>query len=96
MFDIKSLAVKNGQYIFTGLYDDEETALNNYFENNTEQKNERNNSILASLFHLLQSVYPGNSNDTLIQKDNSGIYCCIVLSNLPSPTMNIPTPPPQA
>ena len=96
MFDIKSITVKNGQYIFTGLYDDEETALNNYFEKNAEQKNARNNNILTSLFQLFQTVYPGDSTDTLIQKDNSGINGCIVLSNLPSPTKNIPTPPPQA
>ena len=37
MFDIESFTVKNGQYIFNGLYDDDETALNNYFEKNTDQ-----------------------------------------------------------
>jgi hypothetical protein len=96
MFDIKSFSVENGHYHFTGLFDEEETTLNNYLEKNTEQKNERSNSILASLFQLLQSVYPGDSNDTIMQEDNSRIYCCLILSNIPSPIKNILTPPPQA
>ena len=96
MFDVESFIVKNGQYIFTGLFDDEETALNNYFEKNTEQKNERENHILSVLFQLLQSVYPGNSADILIGGDNCRTYCCLILSNISSPIKNILTPPPQA
>lgn len=96
MFDIKSFREENGQYHFTGLFDDDETALNNYFEKNTEKKNERSNRLLASLFQLLQSVYPGDSIDTIMQEDNSLVYCCLVLSNIQSPIKNILTPPPQA
>jgi hypothetical protein len=96
MFDVKSFTIKKDQYIFTGLYDDEETALNNYFEKNTEQKNERGNQLLAAFFQLLQSMYSGDSNAFLISKNNSRIYCCLILSNISAPIKNILTPPPQA
>lgn len=96
MFDVKSFSVENDQYHFTGLFDEEETSLNNYLEKNTEQRNERSNRILASLLQLLQSVYPGDSNDPIMQEENSPDYCCLVLSNMPSPIKNILTPPPQA
>ena len=42
--------------IFTGLFDEEETALNDHFEKHTEQKNERSTSFWHQLFQLLQST----------------------------------------
>lgn len=96
MFDVKSFSVENDQYYFTGLFDEEETTLNNYLEKNTEQRNERSNRILASLLQLLQSVYPGDSNDIIMQEENCPNSCCLVLSNMPSPIKTILTPPPQA
>lgn len=96
MFDIESFTIKNDQYIFTGLYDEEETALNNYFERNTEQKNEREYRVLSSLFQLLQSIYPENFDEMLISPTISKAYCPLILQHISSPFINILTPPPQA
>ena len=95
MFDIKSITEKNDQYIFTGLYDEEETALNNYFEKNTEQKNERGHQVLTTLFQLLQSMYPGDPDETLVFENISKSYGPLILQHITHPAKNIPTPPPQ-
>jgi len=96
MFDIKSFTIKNGQYSFTGLYDEEETALNNHFEKNTEQKNEREQEVLSTLFQLLQSVYPADPGETFVFENISRAYRPLILQHIPSPFINILTPPPQA
>lgn len=96
MFDIESFTIKNDQYIFTGLYDEEETALNNYLEKNTEQKNEREYQVLSSLFQLLQSLYPENFDEILTSATISKAYCPLILQHTSSPFINILTPPPQA
>jgi len=96
MFDIESFTIKNDQYVFTGLYDDEETALNNYLEKNTEQKNEREYQLLSSLFQLLQSIYPENFDEILVSPTISKSYCPLILQHISSPFINILTPPPQA
>lgn len=96
MFDIESLTIENDQYIFTGLYDEEETALNNYLEKNTRQKNEREYQVLSSLFQLLQSLYPENVDDFLASATISKAYCPLILQYITSAFINILTPPPQA
>lgn len=95
MFDVKSFTLKTGQYIFNGLYDEEETALNNYFEKSTDQKNEKGFHILSALFKMLQSIYPGDSDEALIPKKNSKLFCPLILQPITSPFINILTPPPQ-
>ena len=95
LFDIKTHIVKDGKHQFTGLFDDEEMALNEFFKNSTSEKNKKGNHLLASLFQLLQSVYPADSNDILMPDNNSHEYCCLVLSNIPFLIKNILTPPPQ-
>lgn len=96
MFDIESFTIKNDQYIFTGLYDEEETALNNYFKESTEHQNEREYQVLSLLFHLLQSIYPENFDEMLISPTISKAYCPLILQHISSPFINILTPPPQA
>lgn len=96
MFDIKSFTIKNGQYSFTGLYDDEETALNNNFEKNTEQQNERGYQVLSTLFQLLQSMYPGDPCETLAFENIPQVFRPLILQRISSPFKNILTPPPQA
>jgi hypothetical protein len=96
MFDIESLTIENDQYIFTGLYDEEETALNNYLEKNTRQKNEREYQVLSSLFQLLQSMYPENFDEILASAAISKAYCPLIFQYITPPFINILTPPPQA
>ena len=96
MFDIESFTIKNDQYIFTGLYDEEETALNNFLEKNTEQNNESEYHLLSSLFQLLQSIYPESFGEILASSTISKAYCPLILQHISSPFINILTPPPQA
>lgn len=95
MFDVKSLTHKKGQYIFTGLYDYEETALNNCFEKNTKQKNEKGHQVLSAFFKLLQTMNPDNSDQAILPKKNSKFFCLLILQPISSPFINIFTPPPQ-
>ena len=95
MFDVKSFTVKKDQYIFKGLYDDEETVLNNYFERSTDQKDERVFHILSTLFKILQSIYPGDPDELVISKNIAKEYFPLILQHISSPHINILTPPPQ-
>lgn len=95
MFDVKSFTIKNGQYIFTGLYDEEETALTNYFGENTGQKNDSGYRILSAFFQLLQSIYPADAGEFLMFRNISKAFCPLILQHMRSPFINILTPPPQ-
>jgi len=94
LFDVKSFSEKNGSYIFLGLFDNEETALNNLLEKDTDDKNE--NELLAQLFQCLQSPCISLSFDSCIITDHNKISYFPILLYIPSPFRNIPTPPPQA
>lgn len=54
MFDIKSIRTEAGRYIFTGLFDTEETGLLHLMERGRRQETD-NNKLLFQLFSLLQS-----------------------------------------
>ena len=95
MFDIKSFYVKNGEYVFTGLYDEEETALNNYFEKNTDQNKSATNHVLSSLFKLLQSIYSDDITETMPLADGPITFCPLILQYTSPPFKDILTPPPQ-
>ena len=95
MFDVKSMRVENESYIFTGLYDDEETALNNYLENHTDQKNESGDQMLSSLFQLLQSSFMEDEAGSLITDPAGNKYPLFTLQHITFPFKNILTPPPQ-
>lgn len=95
MFDIKSMRVEKDNYIFTGLYDEEETALNNYFENQTDQKSERGNQLLSSLFQLLQSAFIEEETNSPVTDFSICEYSPLILQHITSPFENILTPPPQ-
>ena len=95
MFDVKSFTIKNGHYIFKGLYDEEETALTDYFGKNSGQKNDRGYKVLSAFFQLLQSIYPADPDEILISKNISKTYCPLILQHIPSPFISILTPPPQ-
>ena len=96
MFDIKFFYVRNGEYVFTGLYDEEETALNNYFEKNTDQNEAATNHVLSSLFKLLQSIYADDITETMPLADGPSTFCRLILKNTSPPFKDILTPPPQS
>lgn len=92
MFDIKSFSEKNGVYFFIGLFDAEETALNDLLERKTDDKNEND---LSQLFQWLQSPCISLAFDSYLISDHSKISCFPILQHISSPFINILTPPPQ-
>ena len=93
LFDVKSFSEKDGFYFFVGLFDTEETALNDLLAKDTDDKNE--NELLAQLFHWLQSPGINLSFDQGITTGQNNTYPFPILLHISSPFINIPTPPPQ-
>ena len=93
MFDIKSFSEKNGVYFFIGLFDAEETALNDFLEKETDDKNE---NALSQLFQWLQAPCTSLAFDPCVIIDHTKISCFPILQHISSPFINILTPPPQA
>lgn len=94
LFDVKSFSEKDGLCVFIGLYDAEETALNDLLEKDTDDKNEQ--ELLGQLFQCLQSPCINISLDTGIIADQKNTCSFPILLHISSPFINIPTPPPQA
>ena len=94
LFDVKSFSEKGGLYFFIGLFDAEETALNDLLEKDTDDKNE--NDLLGQLLQCLQSPCINVSFDLgIIDNQNNTCYFPILL-HISFPFINTPTPPPQA
>ena len=95
MFDIKSSHLQNGVYVFSGLYDEEETALLEQLQKD-QQNNNSNSKQLVQLFQLLQSFY-NNPQEEIVSPGNiPGSKFIPEASPLASQFMSIFTPPPQA
>jgi len=95
MFDIKSFTKVNDVFIFTGLYDDDETELVKNFENDFNRKNNHSNQLLSELFKMIQSQFCDNPDQATIYPRQNTTYINLTLSNTLSPFINILTPPPQ-
>lgn len=95
MFDVKSIQIVNGNYIVKGLYDDEETALNNYFENHTNEENENGSQLLSSIIQLLQSSFIEDETSSQVTRIIINRYSLFTLPHISFPFKNIDTPPPQ-
>lgn len=95
MFDIKSFSVENGFYKFTGLYDDEETALALQLENNFNKNKNTGSWLMSNLFQWLQSVYPGEIDLALITETLQQHNPLFLNTDLTSVYSVILTPPPQ-
>ena len=92
LFDVNSFSEKNGIYFFTGLFDTEETALNDLLEKETEDGDQNE---LAQLFQLLQSPCTNLSFNYFLVTGQDKTTCFPILLHISSPFVNIPTPPPQ-
>jgi hypothetical protein len=95
MFDVKSFSLKDGQYEFTGLFDEEETALAEQLKNKARQHNEPGNSPLAQLFQWLQAAYLNNATMLLSPGEAANLKYCFPPPDLTSPFKIIFTPPPR-
>ena len=94
MFDIKSSCHKNGQYLLTGLYDDDETLLVKQLQKKQQQENNSDNKILLQLLQLFPVSYEIPADEFLVFlvisrqfPENNFLICSHYLS--------IITPPPQ-
>lgn len=94
MFDVESYSIKDGLCFFTGLFDEEETALNDLLEKKTEDRDK--NELLAQLFQWLQSPCISLSFDVEVLANEKQQGRFLIPFDIPSPFINIPTPPPQA
>jgi len=94
MFDVHSFSEKDGLYLFLGLYDAEETALNEFLEKDTDNKSE--NELLNELFQCLQSPGINSSFDHVLISTQNNPCSFPILLHISTPFINIPTPPPQA
>src|SRR4030095_8550507 len=94
LFDVNSFSEKDGLYFFIGLFDAEETALNDLLEKDTGDKNE--NELLGQLFQCLQSPCINVSFDPGIMPGQNNTCFFPILQHISSPFINIPPPPPQA
>lgn len=95
MFDIKSSHLLNGVYVFSGLYDNEETALMEQIQKD-QQNNTTNSKQLVQLFQLLQSFYNNPQEEIASLGNIPGGKFIPGTSPLASQFISIFTPPPQA
>lgn len=95
MFDIKSSSLRNGVYVFSGLYDEEETALLEQLQKD-QQNNNANSKQLVQLFQLLQSFYNDPQEEIVSPENIPGTKFIPDASPLASQFISIFTPPPQA
>lgn len=92
LFDVKSFSEKDGLYFLIGLFDEEETALNDLLEKGTDDKKENE---LAQLFQWLQSPCTNVSLEPGVITTHGKISSFPILLHISFPFVNIPTPPPQ-
>jgi hypothetical protein len=95
MFDIKSSEKEGSQFIFTGLFDEEETALVKMIENDFNKKNESGKLLFANVFQLLFSAYPVYEIPDFLFSDNKKIFYNWFNNNYSFVFKSITTPPPR-
>lgn len=63
-FDVKTMSkTSNGTVVVTGLYDEEETALNDQMTNTTKQNSQFGNRLIVQFFQLLYASSGSSLND---------------------------------
>ena len=95
MFDVKYFSIENNIYSLTGLFDEEESALNKLLEDDFNQENKSGNRILAQLFQLLQSFYPGIDLNALLIRIFEGEKNTYPSMHISTGFKNILSPPPK-
>jgi hypothetical protein len=96
MFDVKSFKVlPTGEITFTGLYDDDETALvNNIRKNQQNENNNSNGKLIIQLFQILEATIHNTASEILIATINNNHFPGIE-ERLASQFITILSPPPQ-
>jgi hypothetical protein len=94
LFDLKSYSAKNGTFTFRGLFDKDETALDNLEHSWTNHQQE--NKLLTELFQILQSVFHNSAAVKEPGKKLTNQYPYLSPDKLSFQPKKIITPPPQA
>jgi hypothetical protein len=94
LFDIKSYSIINGKFIFSGLFDKDETALDK-LEHNWKNSQEEN-KLVSELFQVLQSVFHNSAVLQEPSKELANQYPYLTTDKLLFQPKKIITPPPQA
>jgi hypothetical protein len=92
LFDVKSFSEKNGWYVFKGIYDHDETALNKNINNSI---NEKANQFLTGLFQMLFSAHSSNFPELPPIGKMVVSSFPLIVQDISSPVKDILTPPPQ-
>lgn len=95
LFDIKKIQLKDDRYYCTGLFDDDETALNIFFSKTHERSDDKKVPLAAQLFKLLQCLYPTEPARLFFFSDLKQTSYLSFSLILPSPYAKVLTPPPQ-
>jgi len=93
LFDVKSYSTKSGKFIFSGLFDKEETALDT-LEHNC-RNNQDENKFLIQLFQVLQSVFHSSATTQGAYKKLDNQYPYLSTDKLSFQPKKIITPPPE-
>lgn len=93
MFDIHSKKLENGNYIITGLYDDDETELVSQ-QHNTREKDEFQNKLLVEFFKCLP-VFHNQTKEIYATSFDRHCYNLLIPQDPITQFRKILTPPPQ-
>ncbi len=94
MFDIRSSHFQNGEYVFSGLYDEDETVLLKQSQKE-EQNNSSENKLLVQFFQFLQSFYHNSQQEFVFYENITCHKLNIDTPDLHSGFISIFSPPPQ-
>nr|HQU56326.1 hypothetical protein [Chitinophagaceae bacterium] len=94
MFDIKSFEIFNGKIVFHGLFDKEETTLQQQLVNSWEKNQTNKNLLLGQLFETLEGFYFHSVQNTILLSNCSVQFSPFSDITLLNQFEEIPTPPP--
>jgi hypothetical protein len=95
LFDVKYYTIENGKIHFTGLYDQEETSIEEQLSHANTQESENRSLVLTQLLNLLDCLYFSQVSNVLKETKPGIIYTVLPQSILPYAFRTILTPPPQ-
>lgn len=94
MFDIKTIHFDGKKYKITGLFDDDETALDKKLEEQ-QKKESSSEKFIAHLMHLIQGVFFDTQVENSVLVKNQNLFEVSNNTISSSPFRSVPTPPPQ-
>jgi len=94
MFDIRSTHSQSGVYVFSGLFDNDETQLLKKLQKDQQSSNSEN-KLLVHLFQFLQSCYQNQQSEPVFCENMNFDNLFSTTPSLHSGFLSIYSPPPQ-